>query len=507
MRRHFYFRFLFIVIFLFLNQKMTVFAQNTGIFITKQPSDQSVCPGATAAIFSVEVRAGVDVPLEYQWFLSTDGGQDFTAAPNGVEASFSVPSVVSSIFPEIKIKVQISATGSKMTESAVANLVGAGSIHFTISPKKETTVAGGNLVFETKFDTKSAEKTKFEYQWQRSRYASAVWEDLAGETNSMLWLKKITPDFNGNLVRLILRGGGICDKIIGQPASVLVENAPLVKITPAEKTVCEHGSASFGVQIQNGTGGEKIRWQVSRDEGKKFTDLKGETEKVFTAQNLTADLSGSQFRAVIEGPGGLEFFTGIGRVLVNGTVSISQQPADFLACIGDSAVFQMKVRTTGTNATYQWQTSSDDGKTWADLPNARSENIAVYVNNDAVNGQLVRALVTAGDCGEMVSSVARINVVQQISFAQNNQYSINEGKNAEIRTIPTPSPGTFLGQWQVSTDGGQLWSNVRDATSTVLTVPSVTANLSGRLFKYKYFSKECGQIFFSEPILMTVESR
>jgi hypothetical protein len=507
MRAFFNFRFFLAIVFLFFYQKTTVFAQNTGIFITKQPTDQSICPGANAAIFSVEVRAGVDAPLDYQWFLSTDGGQDFTAAPSGVEASFSVPAVVSSIFPTIKIKVQISAKGSQMTESAVANLVGAGAFHCSILPKKETTVSGGNLVFEAKFDTKAAEKNKYTYQWQRSRYASAVWEDLAGENSAMLWLKKVTPDFNGNLVRVVLRGGGICDKIVSEPASILVENAPLVKITPAEKMVCENGSASFGVQIQNGTGFEKIRWQVSRDDGQKFNDLNGETGKILNIQNLTADLSGSQFRAIIEGPGGLEFFTGIGRVLVNGTVTISQQPADYLACVGDSAVFQMKVRTTGANATYQWQSSRDEGKTWVNLPNARSENMAIFVGSESMNELLIRALVATGDCGELVSSIGHLKVVQPISFAQNNQYSINEGKNAEIRTAPTASPGTFLGQWQVSTDGGQLWSNVRDATSTILTVPTVTASLNGRLYKYKYFSKECGQIFYSEPILMKVEIR
>ena len=374
----------------------------------------------------------------------------------------------------------------------------------TVSPKNETTVAGGNVVFESKIEADGSETRNFTYQWQRSRYATGVWEDLPGEQNQMLWLKKIGNDFNGNLFRVVVRGGGICDKLLSQPVSIFVENAPLVSVSPAEKIVCEHGSASFGILIKNGTGREKFRWQVSRDNGKTFSNLPGETEKTFTARDLSTDLSGSQFRAVVEGPGGLDFVTNAGRVVVSGTISIAQQPAHFLACPGDSALFQVKVRASGPAVKYQWQSTHDGGKTWFDIPQKTGENMSVFVENDNMNGQLFRAMITAGDCGEITSATARLDVVQNLTFSQNAQYSVDEGKTAEIRTQPTPSPGTFLGQWQLSTDGGQTWSGVRDTNAPVLSVPNATTAMSGRLFRYKSFSKECGRIFFSEPILLKV---
>ena len=496
----------FVAFFLFFIENNSVLAQNTGILITRQPADQTICPGVNEAVFSVEARSGSDAPLEFQWFVSTDGGQDFTAAPSGTTAAFSIPATVFAIFPKLKIKVQLAAKGCKNVESLTANLVSEGATRLSVFPKNETTVAGGNVIFESKIESEAGEKANFTYQWQRSRYGTGIFEDLPGEVNYMVWLKKITADFNGSLFRVVVRGGGICDKMVSQPASIFVENAPLVSLSPAEKTVCEHGTASFGVLIKNGTGREKFRWQVSRDDGKTFTNMPGETGKTFSASDLSADLSGSQFRAVVEGPGGLDFITNSGRVIVSGTISIAQQPANYLACPGDSAIFQVKLRSSGpSGASYQWQNSRDGGKTWQDIPNKNSETMSVYVDNDNLNGQFFRAQITAGNCGEISSETARLDVVKSITFSQNNQYSVAPGKTAEIRTQPTPSPGTFLGQWQLSTDGGQTWSGVRDADSHILTIPNTVASMSGRLFRYKCFSKECGRIFFSEPILLKVE--
>lgn len=496
----------FAAFFFFFIEKNPVSAQNTGILITRQPADQTICPGINEAVFSVEARSGSDSPIEFQWFVSTDGGQDFTAAPSGTTASFTIPASVFAIFPKLKIKAQLAAKGCKNVETLVANLVSEGATRLAVFPKNETTVAGGNVIFEAKIESEAGEKANFTYQWQRSRYGTGVFEDLAGEVNHMVWLKKITADFNGSLFRVIIRGGGICDKMVSQPVSIFVENAPLVSLSPAEKTVCEHGTASFGVLIKNGTGREKFRWQVSRDDGKTFSNLPGETGKTFSASDLTSDLSGSQFRAVVEGPGGLEFITNAGRVLVNGTISIAQQPANYLACPGDSAIFQLKLRSSGTaGASYQWQTSRDGGSKWLDIPKKNGETMSVYVDNDNLNGHLFRAQITAGDCGEISSETARLDVVKTVTFSQNNQYSVVAGKTAEIRTQPTPSPGTFLGQWQLSTDGGQTWSGIRDADSPILTIPNTVSSMSGRLFRYKSFSKECGRIFFSEPILLKVE--
>lgn len=491
------------VLFIF-QLKMLVFAKNTGIVITRQPADQTVCQGFSSANFSVEARSGCEAALEFQWLVSTDGGEDFSAAPTGRQAQFSIPAAVFSIFPDLRLKVKISSAGCEPIESMVVRLVSEGAVQFAAFPKKETTIDGGSIQFLAQ---KMAALTgsNFQFQWQRSRYASGVWEDLAGETDSVLRLQNIGPDLNGNLFRAAMRGSGICDRAFSSPASLFVENAPLVSILPNEKVICEHGSASFGVQIQKGTGKERFQWQVSRDDGKNWRDLMGETNRSFNIQDAGAELSGSLFRAVVTVPGGRNFQTGAARLQVSGTVSIAQQPADFLACMGDSAIFQVKARATGQAASYQWQQSAD-GKNWRNLPGKTAEMVSVFAEKEELNGSQFRALVTAGQCQEIASEAARLDVVQTISFAQNNLFTFGEGRPAELKTEPSKSPGTFIGQWQFSTDGGQAWSGLKDASSPVLQISQVTAAMDGRLFRYKMFSKECGRIHFSEPIQVRVNS-
>ena len=126
-----------------------------------------------------------------------------------------------------------------------------------------------------------------------------------------------------------------------------------------------------------------------------FSAVPGENHKTFTAQDLTADLSGSQFRAVVMAPGGLTFPTGAARLLVSGTVSVALQPGNYLACVGDSALFQVKARSAGKNATYQWQQSSDGGKSFSDISGKTSELLGFAVDNEHQNGQLFRAKITA----------------------------------------------------------------------------------------------------------------
>lgn len=492
-----------LVLFLF-HSKSTIFSQNTGILITRQPIDQTVCQGFSAANFSVEARSGCESPLEFQWLVSTDGGEDFSAVPTGKQAEFSIPAVVFSIFPDLRLKVKIAATGCEAVESLVVRLVNEGAVKFSASPKKETTIDGGTIQFTARKEA-APDGSNFQFQWQRSRYASGVWDDLAGETDSILTLKNIAPDLNGNLFRAAIRGSGICDRAFSSPTTLFVENAPLVSLWPTEKVVCEHGSASFGVQIQQGTGKERFQWQVSRDEGKNWRDQPGETSRSFSIQDASAELSGSLVRAIVIAPGGRDFQTGVARLQVSGTVSIAQQPANFLACMGDSAIFQVKARATGQAASYQWQ-QSPDGKNWLNLPGKTAEMVSIFVEKEEMNGWQFRALVTAGQCQEIASEAARLDVVQSISFAQNGQFTFVEGRPVELKTEPSKSPGIFIGQWQFSSDGGQAWSGLKDASSPVLQIPLATAAMDGRLFRYKMFSKECGRIHFSEPILVRVSS-
>ncbi len=484
-------------------QKAAIFGQKGSIFITRQPVGQTICAGAATANFSVEARSGCSETLEYQWFASSNDGKDWQAAPGGKSGALAVPTTVLQLFGQLKLKVRVSGGDCQAVESVAVDLIGAGAVQAAVSPKNFTAESGGSARFECKIEAAPA-GSKNQFQWQRSFYATGVFEDLAGQTGQFLELSKIEPALNGALFRARIVGGGVCDKTFSAPAALFVQNAPLVAVTPREKSVCENGSATFGLQIKNGSGSEAVQWQVSRDGGQNFTDLPGETSAFLKTERLTSDLSGTMFRAVVTLGSGAKVPSSPATLTINGTVAMSQQPADFLACVGDSAIFSVRARASGNNqASYQWQQSLDGGQNWASLSGKTREQLAFFVDDETANGRLFRALVTAGECQEMHSETAKLGVVQTINFEQKAQAQVASGESVEIETRPSASPGNFLNQWQWSIDG-RNWVPIRDSEKPRLTLTNVPQTFDGRLYRFKMFSKECGRMQFSDPIFLRV---
>jgi hypothetical protein len=137
----------------------------------------------------------------------------------------------------------------------------------------------------------------------------------------------------------------------------------------------------------------------------------------------------SNFTWDTQTPGNCEYGNLSGTILpssyVNGTANINQpplilsNPANQTALVGQTPSFTMSA--SGAGLAYQWQGSSDNGNTWADLTNSASySNVTsptLYVTNVqlALNGYKYKCRVT-GTCTPMVyTNAAGLTVINPIT--------------------------------------------------------------------------------------------
>lgn len=95
---------------------------------------------------------------------------------------------------------------------------------------------------------------------------------------------------------VIVNGGTLngADKITGT-----VKYAPTITTQPQDVEVKENETATFTVNAA-GTEPLSYQWQQSTDNGNSWTDIAGETNATYTTGETTMDMSGTQYRCVVE---------------------------------------------------------------------------------------------------------------------------------------------------------------------------------------------------------------
>lgn len=86
----------------------------------------------------------------------------------------------------------------------------------------------------------------------------------------------------------------------GEPSGTgRIETTPTITVQPTSQTVTEGETATFTV---NAAGTEPLfyQWQQSTDNGNSWTDIAGETNATYTTGETTMDMSGTQYRCVVE---------------------------------------------------------------------------------------------------------------------------------------------------------------------------------------------------------------
>jgi gliding motility-associated-like protein len=167
---------------------------------------------------------------------------------------------------------------------------------------------------------------------------------------------------------------------------------------------------------------------------------------------------------------------------------ITSQPVSLTQNVGTAA--QYTVAATGSNLTYQWQISTDNGLTYVNLANAgvysgvNSATMQISAINITMNGYRYRAVVSGTCAPAAISTGALLTVVSPVaSFTVNTANQCLNGNQFVFTNTSTVLVGTMTHQWTfgdgvgTSTQANPTYTYTRSGTFVVKLVVTTDAGL------------------------------
>ena len=270
------------------------------------------------------------------------------------------------------------------------------------------------------------------------------------------------------------------------------ESVPTVTTQPADQSVVVGTDATFSV-VADGAAPLAYQWSSSSD-GVTFSTIDGASASSYTIAATTLAQSGMHFRVVISNSLGSVTSSPALLTVTPLTVApiIVTPPADQSVIAPASATFNVTV--TGTALTYQWQSSTDGGATFAVVAGAASAPTLTLTNTTVAQSGTRFRVVASNSAGSATSLSALLTVtaapIAPAFTLQPAPQSIPAGQAASFTVAATGTPTPTL-QWLmngvalgngVQASGLCAGATVAGATSTVLTLSVVPIACGGAVF-------------------------
>jgi hypothetical protein len=267
--------------------------------------------------------------------------------------------------------------------------------------------------------------------------------------------------------------------------TVTLNSPPNITSQPSNSIVLPGADATFTVSA-TGTG-LSYQWQVSTDNGATWTNASGtSTNASYTESAVASGSTGNQYRCIVSGTAPCSSQTSNAATLTVSSTAIAAHPQDQVIC-SSSGTASFSVTTTGSTPTYQWQVSTDGGSTWSDISGETNSSLSLTGLTVTSNTYKYRCSLNSGSIN---SNAALLTVYAAPTIsAQPTDLTVCSNATSGTITISASGNGSTLSyQWQVSTDGGNNWSNVSGsnvsgATSSTLSFSSFTNSMDGNKYK------------------------
>lgn len=237
---------------------------------------------------------------------------------------------------------------------------------------------------------------------------------------------------------------------------------PSITSQPANSSICAAGSTSFSVAASGFTG---FQWEVSTNGGGSWSALSNGgvysnvTTNTLNITGATVPMNNYQYRCIVyNGPCSV---TSNAVVLnVGGAFSIVVQPADYIACVGNSAIFN--ITTTPGVISFQWQLSTDGGLSFSNLANGApysgvtTSSLNISSTGIGMNGYIYQCILSNGGCTASATSNPAMLTVGGPAFVVNPGYqSTCVNGSVTFNVVTTGVAPTYI--WEMSTNGGASW--------------------------------------------------
>ncbi|MEP7164478.1 MAG: M36 family metallopeptidase [Ferruginibacter sp.] len=469
---------------------------------TAQPVNVTACSGNNA-VFSTTATG---YNLTYNWQVSTNAGVTWTnLSPAVTTATLTLTGVTGAMNNnQYHVVVSGGCPNTPVSSSAATLTVNTASPTITSQPANTSACAGTDASFSI---TVSGTNT---YNWQVSTDGGLTWNNVSpAVTTTTLTLTAVTLGMNNYQYRCVVTGGCPSASFNSTPATLSVTTGAIaVTGDPSNASACAGGNASFTVTA---TGASlTYNWQVSTDGGITWTTLiPAVTTPTLTLTGVTAGMNNNQYHVVVNGPGACTpagITSNAATLTISSAVAITSQPVSASVCTGNNATFT--VATSGSNATYNWQVSTDGGLTWNDVVPAVTTATLTLTGVTAGMDNNQYHVVIGGTCNAVAitSNAATLTINTPASVtSQPSDATACAGSNASFSVTASGSGLSY--NWQVSTDGGLTWSDLTPAVTTAtLTLTGITAVMNN--YKYRcVVSISCNPVGVnSNPATLTVNS-
>ena len=458
--------------------------------ISSQPEAVTACAGSNAS-FSVTATG---TSAQYQWQVSTDGGSSFNDINGATSSTLNLTGVTASMNNN-RYRVIVSNNCPSNVISSVVVLTVSIPASITSQPVNNNTCVGENAIFSV-----GANGSSNTYQWQVSTDGGNTFTNIPGATGSSLTVPSVTTAQNGNIYHVIISS---CSStpVTSSNATLNITSAVSVSAQPFNTTVCTGNNASFSVTA----GGSNLlyQWQVSTNGGISFSDISGQTNATLNLNAVTSSMNGNIYQVLISNSCGGSLRSSAATLTVSTPASISAQPLAAVICAGSNANFS--VTATGNNLNYQWQVSTDGGNSYSDITGATNSTLSLNAVSAAMNGNMYRVRIGSCDPDGLNSLSALLTVNSPASItAQPADLTVCTGNNAVFSATAT---GTDLSyQWQVSTDGGNTFTDIGGEANSTLSLVSVNNSMNGNRYRVMVNSGACPPAINSSASLLTVNN-
>ena len=432
--------------------------------ISTQPTNANACSGQNAT-FNVVING----TATYQWQVNT--GSSFVNIPGANTATLTLASVTSGMNGNTYRVVITNSCGT--VTSTVASLVVNTTASITTQPASLTLCSGQSAAF-----TVVGAGTGISYQWQLSSNGGTSFSDITGANSATYSIASTTGSQNGNIYRVIVSSQ--CNSVTSNNANLTVTTTPAITTQPVNANACTGQTATFTVV---NTGTATYQWQVNTGSG--FSNITGATSASLSLPAVTAGMNGNTYQVIISNACAT-ITSSVASLVVNTTASITTQPTSVAVCSGLPATFT--VAGAGTGIQYQWQVSTNGGTTFSDITGANTATFNIANTTTSQNGNIYRVTVSS-QCNSVTSS--NVNLTVTTTPAITTQPVNANACTGQTATFSVVNTGTATYQWQVNTGSGFV--NVGGATSSTLTLPSVTAGMNGNTYQV-IISNACATI-------------
>jgi hypothetical protein len=170
---------------------------------------------------------------------------------------------------------------------------------------------------------------------------------------------------------------------------------------------------------------------------------------------------------------------------VNEAPAITTQPTGQTVSAGQTASFSASA-TGYPLPTVQWQVSTDGGGNWSDIGGAIDAAYSTGATSAGMNGYRYRAMFSNGVGDPVYSDAALLTVLSGVTAPvithQPTGQTVLFGQRATFTAAADGNPAPTV-RWQLSTDRGRHWSDIRGATFPSYTTPATTLGMSGYLYR------------------------